>query len=76
MLQFSVKLTVLQVATTRPDLAAVLRQTMAAHSGSQEISVFVAGGMLSQTFTLVRWLMRICSGQLHCQLCGAESTWH
>ena len=33
----------LQVATTRPDLAAVLKQSMALHSSSQEISVFVAG---------------------------------
>ncbi|KAL3151709.1 hypothetical protein ABBQ38_012690 [Trebouxia sp. C0009 RCD-2024] len=33
----------IEVAKTRPDLAAVLQQTMAAHSGSQEISVFVAG---------------------------------
>ncbi|KAL0040033.1 hypothetical protein WJX79_003372 [Trebouxia sp. C0005] len=33
----------IEVATSRPDLAAVLRQIMAIHSKSQEISVFVAG---------------------------------
>ncbi|DBA82863.1 TPA: hypothetical protein ACH3X1_006657 [Trebouxia sp. C0004] len=31
------------VATSRPDLVAVLKQAMEAHSSSQEISVFVAG---------------------------------
>lgn len=36
---------VVQVAATRPDLAAVLKQAMEAHSSSREIGVFVAGGL-------------------------------
>lgn len=36
---------VVQVTRSRPDLAAVLKQAMEAHSSSQEISVFVAGAL-------------------------------
>ena len=46
---FNSVLYAVQVANSRPDLAAVLKQAIAAHSTSQKISVFVAGEASSQS---------------------------